>query len=104
MWRICENNAKVTIVGPYYTSLRAWQDPMRARVLSEATWAYFNKEWREREKFGQYPIACDFSVDKVVVFFESAIGIKNRRRRGSSRRSMERRLGRLRGAESDQMR
>ena len=27
IWRICEEEAKVTIVAPYYTSLGAWQDP-----------------------------------------------------------------------------
>ena len=69
VWRIAENDAKVTIVGPYYTSIRAWQDPTHTRTLSEATWLYYNKAWREANKLDHYPITCDFGVSQMVVFF-----------------------------------
>lgn len=69
IWRISENDAKVTIVGPYYTSIRAWQDPTHTRVLSEATWLYYSKAWREANKLDHYPITADFSVSQMVVFF-----------------------------------
>jgi hypothetical protein len=69
VWRIAENDAKVTIVGPYYTSIRAWQDPTHTRVLSEATWLYYSKGWREMNKLDHYPINCDFSVEQMTVFF-----------------------------------
>jgi len=69
VWRICENDAKVTIVGPYYTSIRAWQDPTHTRVLSEATWLYYNKDWRKMNKLDHYPITCDFGVQQMTVFF-----------------------------------
>lgn len=69
VWRICEDGAKVTIVGPYYTSIRAWQDPTHTRVLSEATWLYYNKEWRKQNLLDHYPITCDFAVTQMVVFF-----------------------------------
>ncbi len=39
VWRIGESGAKVTIVAPYYTSMRAWQDPTSMRPLTEASWA-----------------------------------------------------------------
>jgi hypothetical protein len=67
--RICMNGAKVTILGPYYSSIRAWQDPTHTRALSEATWMYFNKVWRRANKLDHYPIDCDFTVDKMMVFF-----------------------------------
>ncbi|MFN7088329.1 MAG: methyltransferase domain-containing protein, partial [Candidatus Paceibacteria bacterium] len=55
IWRICIPDAKVTIIGPYYTSIRAWQDPTHTRALSEATWIYFNKDWRVANKLDHYP-------------------------------------------------
>lgn len=69
VWRICEDGAKVTIVGPYYTSIRAWQDPTHTRALSEATWLYFQKPWREINKLDHYNIHCDFEVKNLVLFF-----------------------------------
>lgn len=65
IWRICKHDAKVTIIGPYYTSIRAWQDPTHTRALSEATWLYYNKDWREANKLDHYPIKCNFLPDKM---------------------------------------
>ena len=69
VWRISENDAKVTIVDSYYTSVRAWRDPMHVRTISEETWPYYNKGWRKQNGFDKYPIACDFSIEKMIVFF-----------------------------------
>lgn len=69
VWRICQDGAKVTIIGPYYTSIRAWQDPTHTRALSEATWLYFQKSWREANKLDHYPIIGDFEVKNMMVFF-----------------------------------
>lgn len=69
IWRICEDGAKVTIIGPYYTSIRAWQDPTHTRALSEATWFYFQKPWRELNRLEHYPIKSDFEVTNMLLFF-----------------------------------
>lgn len=69
VWRICENGAKVTFLAPYYTSIRAWQDPTHKRAISEATWMYFNKEWRTANKLDHYPITSNFAGQNMVVFF-----------------------------------
>lgn len=69
VYRICEDGAKVTIIGPYYTSIRAWQDPTHVRALSEATWLYYNKSWREMNKLDHYPINCNFDIGNAVLFF-----------------------------------
>lgn len=69
VWRIAANGAPVTIVAPYYTSIGAVQDPLAARTLSETSWAYFNKEWRKQNGVEQYPIKADFSIERVIVFF-----------------------------------
>ncbi len=69
IWRVAEDGAKVTFVAPYYTSIRAWQDPTHKRVISEATWMYYNKAWRVANKLDHYPVQCNFEVTKMVVFF-----------------------------------
>lgn len=69
MWRVCEKDAKVSIVGPYYTSIRAWQDPTHVRPLSEATWMYYNKGWREANKLDHYGITADFDLVNAILFF-----------------------------------
>lgn len=48
------------IVAPYYSSMRAWQDPTHNRAISEASFLYLNKQWREENKLDHYPVSCDF--------------------------------------------
>ena len=60
VWRICEDGAKITVIGPYYTSIRCWQDPTHTRVISEATFLYYNKEWMVTNKLDHYGIKADF--------------------------------------------
>ena len=69
VYRICEDEAKVTIVAPYYTSLAAWQDPTVVRPISEATWACFQKTWREVHKSSRHAMKCDFEVTNMIVYF-----------------------------------
>ena len=49
-----------TIIAPYYTSMRAWQDPTHKRAIREATFLYANKSWRVSQGLDHYPITCDF--------------------------------------------
>lgn len=69
IWRICSDGAKVTFVAPYYSSIRAWQDPTHKRAISEATFLYFNKGWRDANKLDHYPIKSNFNGEKMVLFF-----------------------------------
>jgi hypothetical protein len=48
------------IVCPYYSSIRAWQDPTHQRAISEMSFLYLNKEWRKNNQLDHYPISCDF--------------------------------------------
>lgn len=50
----------VRIVSPYYSSMRAWQDPTHQRAISEASFLYLNKEWRVANKLDHYDVSCDF--------------------------------------------
>ncbi len=60
LYRIMAPGATAIIRAPYYNSMRAWQDPTHTRAISEATFLYYNKGWREANKLDHYPITCDF--------------------------------------------
>lgn len=60
MWRVMKLGAKATIIAPYYASIRAWQDPTHKRAISEMTFMYFNKGWRDTNKLTHYGIKSDF--------------------------------------------
>ncbi|MEO5628098.1 MAG: hypothetical protein ABIQ89_04410 [Candidatus Saccharimonadales bacterium] len=49
-----------SITCPYYSSMRAWQDPTHQRAISEASFLYLNKQWRVDNKLDHYPVTCDF--------------------------------------------
>lgn len=60
LYRIMKVGAKATIIAPYYTSMRCWQDPTHRRAISEATFLYANANWRKQNKLDHYPIKADF--------------------------------------------
>ena len=45
--RVLKPGGKLTIVAPYYSSMRAWQDPTHRRAISDATFYYFDRNWRK---------------------------------------------------------
>jgi SAM-dependent methyltransferase len=60
VYRILKPGGKITIVAPYYNSIRCWQDPTHKRAISEMTFMYFNKGWRDMNKLDHYGIKSDF--------------------------------------------
>jgi hypothetical protein len=61
LYRVMKEGAKVTIITPFYSSTRSIQDPTHAwPPLCEASYLYFNKEWRETQKLDHYEITADF--------------------------------------------
>lgn len=52
--------SKVTIVCPYYSSMRSMQDPFHIRPISEASFLYYNKDWRDANKLDHYGIVSNF--------------------------------------------
>ncbi len=69
VWRIAKPDAKVTITTPYYTSIRAWQDPTHVRAFSEVTWLYFSQQKRTEAKLEHYDMRADFDIVNTMVFF-----------------------------------
>ncbi len=53
-------SSKVTIIAPYYSSMRSIQDPTHVRSICEASFLYYNKQWRETNKLDHYGIKSDF--------------------------------------------
>lgn len=63
VYRVLETGGKATFITPYYKSPRATQDFTHMwPPISEESYLYFNKNWREQNKLthGYYDIKCDF--------------------------------------------
>lgn len=58
--RILKPGCKANISAPYYTSMRAFQDPTHRRSICEATFLYFNADWRRANGLDHYSITADF--------------------------------------------
>lgn len=67
LYRIMKPGAKAEIIAPYYSSIRAWQDPTHLRAISENTFLYFNKEWRTINKLDHYPITANFDFESSYI-------------------------------------
>lgn len=65
LWRIMKPGATATFVTPYYTSVRAFQDPTHHRFISEPMFLYFDKKWRKANELEHYPVHTDFKVLKI---------------------------------------
>ncbi len=77
VYRICQDGAIVRIISPYYTSIRAWQDPTHVRAISEATFLYTDKNWRVANKLDHYPMKCNFQVTNMVTFINEPWNTKS---------------------------
>lgn len=60
LYRILKPGATALIRAPYYNSVRAWQDPTHTRVISEATFLYYNQDWLKANRLDHYGISADF--------------------------------------------
>ena len=65
IYRILKPGGIARFVCPYYTSVRAFQDPTHLRFISEPMFNYFNKDWRKLNKLEHYPVKCNFQILKL---------------------------------------
>jgi ubiquinone/menaquinone biosynthesis C-methylase UbiE len=63
IYRILKVGGKCTVIAPYYSSIRAMQDPFHVRPISEASFLYYNKGWRDVNKLDHYGIKADFDFE-----------------------------------------
>ncbi len=61
--RVMKPGAKCLVVCPYYSSVRAWQDPTHLRAISEHSFLYFNQEWMKQNGLDHYGITADFDFE-----------------------------------------
>ena len=76
LYRIMKVGATAEIIAPYYSSIRAWQDPTHLRAISENTFLYFNKKWRLINKLDHYPIFADFDYECQFILDDNWKDIK----------------------------
>jgi ubiquinone/menaquinone biosynthesis C-methylase UbiE len=61
VYRILKVGAKCTVIAPYYSSMRAWMDPTHKRAISEQSFLYVNKGWRDANQLDHcLGATCDF--------------------------------------------
>ena len=65
LWRVLKPGGEAKFIAPYYTSVWAIQDPTHKRSISEQTFLYFDREWRQANRLGHYPIITDFKIEKI---------------------------------------
>lgn len=63
-WRILKKDGLLNISAPYYTSVRATQDPTHKRLISEASFVYFSKKWRQANNIPG-DIKCDLEIVSI---------------------------------------
>lgn len=62
LYRILKPGGKVTLIAPYYSSMRAFGDPTHQRYMCDFSFYYYNKQYRDSMGLTQYGIDCDFDV------------------------------------------
>lgn len=67
-YRILKPGAQMTVIAPYYTSIRAFQDPTHLQTISENRFFYYNASWRKENKLEHYGIKSDFDFSWGYIF------------------------------------
>jgi hypothetical protein len=60
VWRCLMPGGTIHITAPYYTSMRAWQDPTHTRAITDVTFTYFNKPLVTAMQMDHYSGKCNF--------------------------------------------
>jgi ubiquinone/menaquinone biosynthesis C-methylase UbiE len=70
IYRILKLGGVCKIVAPFYTSIGCWQDPTHKRAINQATFLYFNKNFREVNRLDHYNIKSNFDYNyKFNLFY-----------------------------------
>jgi len=62
VYRCLQPLGTITIIVPYYTSVRAWQDPTHCRAMTDITFNYFCKKQAQGALVDHYTGKCDFEM------------------------------------------
>jgi predicted SAM-dependent methyltransferase len=81
-YRILKTGGKMRHIHPYYKSVRAVQDPTHKwPPISENSYFYWDKNWREMNKLDHYPINCDFEFNIYYIWQDQTVANKNEENR-----------------------
>jgi len=75
-YRILKPEGKMTIIAPYWSSLRSSGDPTHVRLICDSTAWYLNKEWITNNKLEHYGIDCNFDC-KISYFITNEMTLKS---------------------------
>lgn len=63
LYRVMQPGAQAFLITPYWSSMDAVQDPTHQwPPISQGSYYYFNKSWRDQVRIAHYGIRCDFDV------------------------------------------
>lgn len=63
--RVMKDGARIQVVTPFYSSVRADQDPTHERRIAVESYHYLNQGWLERNRCA-YPFAANFELESVT--------------------------------------
>ena len=65
IYRVCKNNAVLTITVPYAKSSAAFKDPTHKKFFVEKTFDYFDQDFTKGKRLPDYNLKCNFKVQKI---------------------------------------
>jgi ubiquinone/menaquinone biosynthesis C-methylase UbiE len=84
-YRILKPGGIMRHMHPYYKSVRAVQDPTHKwPPISENSYFYWDKSWREANKLDHYNIKCDYEFNIYYLWQDPTIANKNEETRAFS--------------------
>jgi len=83
LYRIMKQGGQVKIVTPYWSSIRCWQDPTHRRAMNEASFLYFNKDWRIANGLDHYNTDANFNYN-YGYDFDASLSTKNQEYRDNA--------------------
>lgn len=66
VWRCLMPGGTISISAPYFTSVRAWQDPTHVRAITELTFNYYNRDKAKSMNVDHYSAQCNFEVISLI--------------------------------------
>jgi predicted SAM-dependent methyltransferase len=77
-YRILKPGGVMRHLHPYYKSVRAYQDPTHKwPPITENSYLYWDKSWREMNKLDHYPINCDYEFNIYYVWQDPTVANKS---------------------------
>lgn len=58
--RVLKVGCQLTVITPWWNSVRFHQDPTHVKAFPDNAAFYYNKAWRDANKLDHYPITADF--------------------------------------------